>query len=91
LKPSQCVLAFDEREERVAALCESSPSMLFATYCPSEGINRSKHFDRRRHYDLAWKSTRHEQREGRVDRFGQKSNPVRCSLTSVGPGIDGIV
>ena len=29
------------------------------------------------HYDLAWNPTRHEQREGRVDRFGQKSPQVR--------------
>lgn len=32
------------------------------------------------HYDLAWNPTRHEQREGRVDRFGQKAKEVRCSM-----------
>ena len=31
------------------------------------------HFDAVVHYDLAWNPTRHEQREGRVDRYGQPS------------------
>ncbi|HEV2361156.1 MAG TPA: hypothetical protein VGS21_05600, partial [Acidimicrobiales bacterium] len=30
------------------------------------------------HYDLAWNPTRHEQREGRVDRFGQERDIVRA-------------
>ena len=44
------------------------------------------------HYDLAWNPTRHEQREGRVDRFGQRRDIVRA-LTLYGDdnGIDGIV
>lgn len=32
------------------------------------------------HYDLAWNPTRHEQREGRVDRFGQKAGEVRATM-----------
>jgi hypothetical protein len=28
------------------------------------------------HYDLVWNPTRHEQREGRVDRFGQPDKVV---------------
>lgn len=32
------------------------------------------------HYDLAWNPTRHEQREGRVDRFGQKKKVVRSLM-----------
>ncbi len=32
------------------------------------------------HYDLSWNPTRHEQREGRVDRFGQKKEVVRATL-----------
>ena len=38
------------------------------------------HFDAVVHYDLSWNPTRHEQREGRVDRFGQKSGVVRATL-----------
>jgi len=32
------------------------------------------------HYDLSWNPTRHQQREGRVNRFGQKSPTVRSLL-----------
>ncbi|MGH2820548.1 MAG: helicase, partial [Actinomycetota bacterium] len=44
------------------------------------------------HYDLAWNPTRHEQREGRVDRFGQVAEEVRA-VTIYGRDnrIDGIV
>jgi hypothetical protein len=44
------------------------------------------------HYDLAWSPTRHEQREGRVDRFGQPAQRVRV-ITYYGTDnqIDGIV
>ena len=44
------------------------------------------------HYDLAWNPTRHEQREGRVDRFGQPKPEVRV-LTYYGADnpIDGVI
>ena len=44
------------------------------------------------HYDLCWNPTRHEQREGRVDRFGQKAPEVRV-LTFYGRDnpIDGVI
>jgi len=44
------------------------------------------------HYDLSWNPTRHEQREGRVDRYGQPRNTVRV-LTYYGTDnpIDGMV
>ena len=53
--------------------------MLVATDCLSEGINLQEHFDAVVHYDLAWNPTRHEQREGRVDRFGQPQPTVRVA------------
>ena len=44
------------------------------------------------HYDLAWNPTRHEQREGRVDRFGQRATIVRAvTIYGTDNGIDGIV
>jgi superfamily II DNA/RNA helicase len=46
--------------------------VLIATDCLSEGVNLQEHFDAVVHYDLSWNPTRHEQREGRVDRFGQE-------------------
>ena len=51
-----------------------------ATDCLSEGINLQDYFNAVVHYDLAWNPTRHEQKEGRIDRFGQKAREVRCSM-----------
>lgn len=81
-----------EREQRVLALAEEKRRILVATDCLSEGINLQEHFDAVVHYDLSWNPTRHEQREGRVDRFGQSRSPVRV-LTYFGANnrIDGIV
>lgn len=70
----------EDREERVFLLSESSHPLLIATDCLSEGINLQEGFNAVVHYDLAWNPTRHEQREGRVDRFGQKAKEVRCTL-----------
>src|SRR5205807_9291222 len=40
----------------------------------SEGVNLQEHFQAVIHYDLAWNPTRHEQREGRVDRKSTRLN-----------------
>ena len=53
--------------------------VLVATDCLSEGVNLQHHFNAVVHYDLAWNPTRHEQREGRVDRFGQRSTTSASS------------
>jgi SNF2 family DNA or RNA helicase len=70
----------EEREARVEALGESEKRILVATDCLSEGINLQAYFDSVIHYDLSWNPTRHQQREGRVDRFGQKRDTVRMIL-----------
>ena len=67
-------LASEEREERVASLGEFDRRLLVATDCLSEGINLQGYFNAVVHYDLSWNPTRHEQREGRVDRFGQSAS-----------------
>ncbi|MGZ4218686.1 MAG: helicase-related protein [Solirubrobacteraceae bacterium] len=85
-------LAPAEREERVAELAAFDRRVLVATDCLSEGINLQEDFDAVVHYDLSWNPTRHEQREGRVDRFGQPEPTVR-TVTFFGENspIDGIV
>lgn len=70
----------EERRERVDAMEECSQRILVATDCLSEGINLQHLFTAVVHYDLAWNPTRHEQREGRVDRFGQQASEVRCTM-----------
>ena len=70
----------EEREARIAELAgldEKITPVLVATDCLSEGINLQRFFNSAIHYDLTWNPTRHEQREGRVDRFGQGSPVVR--------------
>jgi len=71
----------EEREARVASLGDlEGPRVLVATDCLSEGINLQEYLDAVVHYDLSWNPTRHEQREGRVDRFGQTRSVVRATL-----------
>lgn len=81
-----------ERVERVQQTLQSPSRVLVATDCLSEGINLQEYFNAVIHYDLSWNPTRHEQREGRVDRYGQPSQKVRV-LTYYGLDnqIDGIV
>jgi superfamily II DNA or RNA helicase len=82
-----------EREARIAKLvAESNQYVLICTDCLAEGVNLQQHFNAVFHYDLAWNPTRHEQREGRVDRFGQEKPEVRV-VTYYGKDnpIDGVI
>ena len=82
-----------EREARIDSLAAGGGRfVLVCTDCLSEGINLQEHFDAVLHYDLAWNPTRHEQREGRVDRFGQERREVRA-VTYYGADnpIDGVI
>lgn len=85
----------EERAARVAELAEragTARKVLVATDCLSEGVNLQEDFQAVVHYDLAWNPTRHEQREGRVDRFGQTADVVRAStIYGEDNGIDGII
>ena len=83
----------EEREARVARLGDlEGPRVLVATDCLSEGINLQEYLDAVVHYDLSWNPTRHEQREGRVDRFGQSRPVVRATLMyGVNNPVDGAV
>ena len=73
-------LAAEERKQKIEDLEDVDRRLLIATDCLSEGINLQKVFDAVVHYDLSWNPTRHEQREGRVDRYGQASPVVRATL-----------
>ncbi|MFE6502492.1 helicase-related protein [Kitasatospora sp. NPDC057738] len=83
----------EERRARIEALgALPGRHVLVATDCLSEGVNLQQHFGAVIHYDLSWNPTRHEQREGRVDRFGQRRKNVRAvTLFDQGTGIDGVV
>ncbi|MFC1555023.1 helicase-related protein [candidate division KSB1 bacterium] len=82
----------EERQIRVEELCKSQRRILVATDCLSEGINLQEGFNAVIHYDLPWNPNRLEQREGRVDRFGQLSKVVKtCLLYGEDNPIDGSV
>lgn len=91
-------LSPQQRLQRIEDLADETPNdtdarrVLVATDCLSEGVNLQHHFDAVVHYDLAWNPTRHDQREGRVDRYGQKRDEVKV-ITIYGSdnGIDGKV
>jgi len=91
------VLTPDERRDRVADMApaddeKQNQRILVATDCLSEGINLQQLFDTVIHYDLSWNPTRHQQREGRVDRFGQPAELVRSIMMfSRDSAIDGAV
>lgn len=86
------LLPHDEREDRVLALAGHTRRVLVATDCLSEGINLQSHFSAVLHYDLSWNPTRHEQREGRVDRYGQPRSMVKVvTYYGIDNQIDGIV
>lgn len=70
----------EERREKIEELRRDQWRVLVATDCLSEGINLQEHFDAVLHYDLPWNPNRLEQREGRVDRFGQLKSKVKAVL-----------
>lgn len=81
----------DVRRQRIRSLAEAERRVLIATDCLSEGINLQDAFTAVIHYDLPWNPNRLEQREGRVDRFGQPSPVVKTCLMYCEADIDAIV
>lgn len=70
----------DERE-RIKAAFQAGPKespvrILLATDAASEGVNLQRHCSKLIHYEIPWNPTRMEQRNGRIDRHGQKADEV---------------
>lgn len=70
-------LADEQRKEKIELMGQSEQRVLVATDCLSEGINLQAYFTAMLHYDLPWNPNRIEQREGRVDRFGQDAEVIK--------------
>ena len=82
----------DLRKQRIEGMAGDRPRILIATDCLSQGINLQDLFTAVLHYDLPWNPNDLEQREGRVDRFGQQAPEVKaCLLYGIDNPIDGIV
>ena len=73
-------LADEQRKEQIDLMGISDRRVLVATDCLSEGINLQDRFTAVFHYDLPWNPNRIEQRDGRVDRFGQMAETVKSYL-----------
>lgn len=80
IKVITSTLPDEQRREEIDKLKDHDRRILVATDCLSEGINLQELFNGVIHYDLPWNPNRIEQREGRVDRFGQESEKVRTLL-----------
>jgi superfamily II DNA or RNA helicase len=72
----------DEAErEHVKAVFQDDPDLdplriLLATDAASEGINLQNHCHRLLHWEIPWNPNRLEQRNGRIDRYGQPAPEV---------------
>ncbi|WP_156725261.1 DISARM system SNF2-like helicase DrmD [Streptomyces apocyni] len=72
----------DEHErEHIKAVFQEDPELapvriLLATDAASEGINLQAHCHRLLHWEIPWNPNRLEQRNGRVDRHGQRAEQV---------------
>ncbi|RMH77975.1 MAG: helicase, partial [Calditrichaeota bacterium] len=85
-------LGDEERRAKVEELIQEPRRVLVATDCLSEGINLQEGFNAVIHYDLPWNPNRLEQREGRVDRYGQNSPKVKTiRYFSPDNPVDGVV
>ncbi|HZM04287.1 MAG TPA: helicase-related protein [Candidatus Saccharimonadales bacterium] len=87
------MLSDDERRAKVAELTQEKRRVLVATDCLSEGINLQNAFNAALHYDLPWNPNRLEQREGRVDRYGQTLSKTVKTIRFFSPDnpVDGVV
>lgn len=71
-----------EEREAVKAAFQANPResevrILLATDAASEGLNLQNHCWQLIHYEIPWNPNRMEQRNGRVDRHGQRNAEVR--------------
>lgn len=85
-------LADEERKMKIDALCQFERHVLVCTDCLSEGVNLQQGFEAVIHYDLPWNPNRVEQRNGRIDRFGQTAPEVLIStLRATNNAVDDII
>ena len=68
------------RKEKFNQFEDARKAVLIATDCISEGIDLQYMSSQLIHYELPWNPNRLEQRNGRIDRYGQKEKEVYIRL-----------
>src|SRR5262249_26909552 len=68
------------RQETTARFRANCKIILVATDAASEGLNLHQRCHHLIHLELCWSPTRLEQRNGRIDRYGQWEKPSVCYL-----------
>ncbi|NLC68915.1 MAG: DEAD/DEAH box helicase [Clostridiaceae bacterium] len=76
------------RLDKYALFRRTSRSILIATDCLSEGINLQHTCNHLIHYELPWNPNRLEQRNGRIDRYGQPKEKVFIKTFVVDRSLD---
>ncbi len=79
----------DDERERVKAAFQAQPAqspvrILLATDAASEGIDLQNYCRRLVHFEIPWNPNRMEQRNGRVDRHGQKREVLIYHFVAAG-------
>jgi len=80
-----------QRKERLADFQRLEKGILIATDCISEGINLQHMANQMIHYELPWNPNRLEQRNGRIDRYGQKEKIVHIKTLVMSDTLDATI
>lgn len=80
-----------ERRDKFRDFEKSDKGILIATDCISEGLNLQHACSLMIHYEIPWNPNKLEQRNGRIDRFGQKSSKVYIRSLVMDDTLDAIV
>lgn len=73
-----------QRREALARFASPSVRVLLATDAAGEGLNLQERCHHLVHFDLPWNPNRVEQRNGRIDRYGQANPPQVAFLYAQG-------
>jgi len=80
-----------QRRERFKQFEHATQAVMIATDCISEGINLQHACAQIIHYELPWNPNRLEQRNGRIDRYGQKEKTVYIRTMVTDDRLDALI